>query len=155
MDFIDELKAKFPEMYENAYDVWVDEGWQPIIFKLSEAIQHHIKSHNQHNEYIRTRGGNGLAIDVVNIPQVTVQQIKEKFGGLRFYYDGGDDHIQGLVDMAEVWASSTCEMCGKPGQSRHGGWIKTLCDEHDAERKAKYGQMEVSPMVPTPDPNAD
>ena len=43
---------------------------------------------------------------------IRVAQIKEKFGGLRFYYDGGDDQISGMVTMAESWADSSCEKCG-------------------------------------------
>ena len=60
-------------------------------------------------------------------------QIKEKFGGLRFYYDGGDAVVDGMVRMAESWAARSCEKCGKPGERRGGGWIRTLCDEHEAE----------------------
>jgi len=68
---------------------------------------------------------------------IEVNQIKEKFGGLRFYYSGGDDHISGLVNMAESWAGHTCEECGNKGKSREGGWIRTLCDHHEAERQKK------------------
>lgn len=70
------------------------------------------------------------------IPQVVVQQIKEKFGGLRFYYEGGDDYVSGVVDMAESWAGKTCETCGSLGTRRSGGWIRTLCDIHEAEVQA-------------------
>ena len=72
------------------------------------------------------------------IPQVRIRQIKEKFGGLRFYYDGGDEFIHGLVRMAESWASTVCEQCGEPGMLRHGGWVQTLCDKHEAERQEEY-----------------
>ena len=68
------------------------------------------------------------------IAQVTVDQVKEKFGALRFYYTGGDDEISGMVRMAESMSVLTCETCGKPGEQRFGGWIRTLCDEHAAER---------------------
>lgn len=64
---------------------------------------------------------------------VQIQQIKEKFGGLRFYYSGGDDEISGMVRMAELWAGRSCEKCGNVGKRRDGGWIRTLCDEHEAE----------------------
>jgi hypothetical protein len=64
------------------------------------------------------------------IPQVTLDQVKEKFGTLRFYYSGGDDYISGLVSMAESMSGVTCETCGKPGTSTGGGWIKTVCVEH-------------------------
>lgn len=67
-------------------------------------------------------------VDHVN--WIVVAQIKEKFGGLRFYYDGGDEHISGMVRMAEIWAGRSCETCGNKGKIRHGGWVRTLCDEH-------------------------
>ena len=66
-----------------------------------------------------------------------VAQIKEKFGGLRFYYDGGDDYIEGLVAMAEDWANRTCEKCGDPGTKTVDGWVQTLCKKHMEERNAK------------------
>lgn len=71
------------------------------------------------------------------VDQVVVDQVKEKFGALRFYYTGGDDTIRGMVRMAESMSAVTCEECGKPGEQRHGGWIRTLCDEHAAKRNAK------------------
>jgi hypothetical protein len=89
---------------------------------LCGQIQHHINWKNKQSEVV---------------PQVTVAQIKEKFGGLRFYYTGGDEQIRGMVSMAESWAAHSCETCGSPGKSREGGWIKTLCDEHEAERQLK------------------
>jgi hypothetical protein len=64
------------------------------------------------------------------VPQVTLDQVKEKFGTLRFYYTGGDDYISGLVSMAESMSGVTCEECGKPGTQTSGGWIKTVCVEH-------------------------
>ena len=67
---------------------------------------------------------------------LTQTQIKEKFGGLRFYYDGGDEYISGLVSMAESWAACSCETCGTPGERREGGWIRTLCDTHETERQS-------------------
>jgi hypothetical protein len=79
---------------------------------------------------------NGVDI-IPKVNWIDVQQIKEKFGGLRFYYDGGDDHISGMVDMAESWANHTCETCGNKGERRSGGWIRTLCDVHEAEHQER------------------
>ena len=64
------------------------------------------------------------------IPQVTLDQVKEKFGTLRFYYSGGDEYISGMVTMAEAMSGVTCEECGDPGERRGGGWIYTACDLH-------------------------
>jgi len=66
--------------------------------------------------------------------QVVVDQVKEKFGTLRFYYHGGDEMIDGMVRMAESMSGLTCEECGKPGRTNNNGWLRTLCEEHAKER---------------------
>ena len=76
-----------------------------------------------------------------HVDWIRIGQIKEKFGGLRFYYDGGDDQICGMVDMAETWAGYTCEKCGNKGQRRDGGWVRTLCDTHEAEYQERMAKM--------------
>lgn len=58
-------------------------------------------------------------------------QIKEKFGGLRFYTNGLTDEGHAIVSKYEDLSYETCEVCGKPGTLRKGGWWRTLCDEHD------------------------
>ena len=69
------------------------------------------------------------------ITQVTVDQVKEKFGTLRFYYTGGNTYIDGLVSMAESMSGVTCEECGNPGEQRGGGWIHTYCNPCEEKRK--------------------
>jgi hypothetical protein len=96
------------------------DGWFQIINQLCNNIQHRLDWVNR---------------DSVVVAQVVVQQVKEKFGTLRFYYRGGDDYIRGLVDMAESMSGITCEECGQPGETRHGGWIRVLCDEHEEQYK--------------------
>ena len=75
------------------------------------------------------------------IHQVTLDQVKEKFGTLRFYYSGGDEYISGLCSMAESMSAVTCEECGNPGKTVGGGWITTLCKEH-AEARDIYTEEE-------------
>jgi len=67
-------------------------------------------------------------------PQVIAMQVKEKFGTLRFYYNGGDAVVRGMTSMAESMSAVTCEICGSPGKSRGGSWITTLCDKHAEEK---------------------
>jgi hypothetical protein len=131
--FADHMTEKYPKIFSKPYGGFcIGPGWWPIVEKLCDQIQHHIDWNNK----------NAVAgyKDFQPIEQVVVDQIKEKFGGLRFYYQGGDNYIRGLVSMAESWAWHSCEECGVPGKSRGGGWIKTLCDEHDKERQLKYEQ---------------
>lgn len=68
-------------------------------------------------------------------PQVVADQVKEKFGTLRFYYHGGDSKVDGMVRMAESMSAVSCETCGSPGKLRSGGWLQTLCDEHAGDRE--------------------
>jgi len=64
-----------------------------------------------------------------------VNQIKEKFGTLRFNVsiDGPEKEctkIEELIQEAEQKSASICEECGKPGIIRDDlGWILTLCDD--------------------------
>jgi len=59
---------------------------------------------------------------------VSITQIKEKFGGLCFYYFGGDDTISGMVHLAESLSYRTCEQCGTTNNvGRTKGWIYTCC----------------------------
>ncbi len=127
--FAKKMEERFPKMFEGKYGGFaVGAGWYPILEILCSNIQHHLDW--------KEKQGNP-------IQQVTVSQIKEKFGGLRFYYDGGDDEISGMVRMAEAWADASCEECGAPGKSRNGGWIRTLCDKHEEEHQERKRAQEM------------
>ena len=120
--FAKQMEERFPKMFAEPYGGFAcGEGWWPILTNLCANIQHHLDWKNKKSEVV---------------PQVTVAQIKEKFGGLRFYYSGGDDTIDGMVRMAEAWAGNTCEDCGAPATKQTTGWIKNVCDKHFEEREA-------------------
>lgn len=67
------------------------------------------------------------------LPDFRVVQVKEKFAGLRFYVDNANETIDGMIIMAESWASKSCEVCGNRGTRRNTGWLRVLCDEHAKE----------------------
>lgn len=132
------------------------DGWYNIIDTLCAFIQNRIDYRNEDieritklndliNEYLA--GNQQPLIDYAKkltdmyvdagikevppvIPQVVATQVKEKFGGLRFYINGGDDEIDAAITFAEMLSERTCEVCGAPGKQRGGGWISTRCDEH-------------------------
>lgn len=64
-------------------------------------------------------------------------QVKEKFGGLRMYYqnvdveDESQAHVlHSAVKMAETMSFRTCEVCGNRGELRDDdGWYKTRCND--------------------------
>lgn len=125
--FARRMEEKYPKMLSGRYGGFaVGKGWYPVLEQLCANIQSHIDW--------KVKQGQDIA-------QVEVEQIKEKFGGLRFYYSGGDDYISGLVTMAESFAGSLCEECGGIGKRRSGGWIRTFCDVHEAERNARIEEQ--------------
>lgn len=132
--FAKQMVDSYPKMFSSHFGGFaVGEGWWPILKSLCANIQNHIDwKQEQKEKYGRGEG----------CEQLVVRQIKEKFGGLRFYYEGGDEYIAGMVRMAENWAYSSCEECGAPGKIRHGGWVRTLCDVHEAERQKKEQEMD-------------
>jgi hypothetical protein len=131
-NFAKNMEERFPLMFANKYGGFaVGAGWYSIIESLCSNIQQHIDWKEKQNN---------------PIPQVVVEQIKEKFGGLRFYYQGGDEQIHGMVRMAEAWAGRSCEECGAPGERRGGGWIRTLCNMHEDQRQEnlRIREMKIS-----------
>jgi hypothetical protein len=127
--FAKRMEEKYPKMFAQPYGGFaVGKGWWPIVESLCGQIQSYLNWINTNHEKHPV------------VEQVVVAQIKEKFGGLRFYYDGGDDKIRGMVNMAEAWAEHSCEECGAPGTSGGKGWIKTLCPTHRAEADARYAE---------------
>ena len=59
-----------------------------------------------------------------------VNQVKEKFGGLRFYIENSPEGGHELIRKYESMAYSICEKCGASGVLRKGPWLRTLCEEH-------------------------
>jgi hypothetical protein len=96
------------------------DGWYDLIDKMCEDITNLAKD---------------TGIEIV------AEQVKEKFGGLRFYYYTSytgerDDKIKEIeqkisdrINQAEAESYKTCEVCGKPGKPNSKGWITTLCKE--------------------------
>lgn len=72
-------------------------------------------------------------------PNYAVVQIKEKFGGLRFYFNPSDmtKYVQlcRIIAGIEEKAFSICEQCGADGYKRrtNAGKIYTSCDDHALE----------------------
>ena len=125
--FSKRMEEKFPKMFANKYGGFAcGKGWWPLLEKLCETIQHHVDHKQKQGD---------------DCPQVVIEQIKEKFGTLRFYYQGGDDYIYGAVSLAENLTGQLCEDCGGLGKRRSGGWVRTLCDVHEKERNARIEEQ--------------
>jgi len=116
------------------------DGWYNILNQLMGNIQHHIdwkeKQRNWNTEWNKEHPDE-LRVIPESIPQVTLDQVKEKFGTLRFYYSGGDDIIDGMVRMAESMSGVTCEGCGNVGERKGGGWVHTYCEPCETKRETE------------------
>lgn len=64
-------------------------------------------------------------------------QVKEKFGGLRFYVDRASEKHYNYITFAESMSHRICEECGSAGMTYHMGWYRTLCEKHADEA---YGE---------------
>lgn len=106
------FNLKETAMYPIAmFGIECGDGW----FKLLDMLMRSIQSHIECNK---------------DCPPVRVHQIKEKFGGLRFYYDGGDDIVHGMTTFAENLSYCICETCGSSENVKQTkGWISTICDK--------------------------
>ena len=130
------LHKKYPEMLmvlpmyldkdnpNKKYPIGLDcgDGW----FDLIDALCDHITSMCKNNDW--------------EIP--TASQIKEKYGGLRFYTNGVDpkasETVFGSIGFAEALSYRICEECGKHAECRNDiGWIRTLCKTHYNEEYKK------------------
>lgn len=111
------LATDFPEIFKhlareyegNMYiGIACADGWYDLIYTLCFQIDHHIKWSKK--------------------DPVRATQVKEKFGGLRFYVDGTDEHVQGLIRMAESMSYKLCEFCGCPAaRDDEGYFVPTMC----------------------------
>ena len=99
------------------------DGWYNIIEAACRNIQNHIDWKRKQEPYASMTDE-----EFDEIHQPVAAQVKEKFGGLRFYVDNSDDYVRGVIAMAESMSYRTCEDCGAPGKQSGKGWIKTVCD---------------------------
>jgi hypothetical protein len=115
----------------------VDDGWYDLIDTLCHGIQRYV---DNHNDYIKTKWATAEEKKAGPI-SVKVDQIKEKYGGLRFYISGGDDALFSMIMMAEDMSYRICEVCGnRGGLSKRDGWYKTLCESC---RNTKYKEYKL------------
>lgn len=72
---------------------------------------------------------------------VTIHQVKEKFGGLRFYVGGAPEWLHDFIHKIESLSYQICEGCGGKGEPRSSGWIKTLCEGCHNERQEQRARV--------------
>jgi hypothetical protein len=121
---IEKLKNKIVPEYRKSIEV--DEGWYQLVIDCDKEL---------------------TGAD----PKYQIYQVKEKFGGLRYYTKPSnlDDkdilkRIADIIAKYEDIASRTCSATGGPGvlMKSIGGWRKTINPEYAAEN-LHYGKYSV------------
>ena len=116
----DKLVKQFPDLFCNLpFGCECGNGWFSIIWMLCFDIMKECKTRD-------IPVGISEDTEIVNL---YISQIKEKFGGLRFYTSVTYDFMDELLDKAEELSEKTCEECGREGSLRNGPWLKVRCDE--------------------------
>ena len=91
------------------FGVECDKGWDELIQPLFDWIEKYNKEHED--------------------DPIVIEQVKEKFGGLRFYVSYEPDELSRMIRKAEGDSYGICEVCGSKIDVGHtsSGWIKTIC----------------------------
>ena len=124
------LFKKYPEIFAQrtlpmtetcmCWGIETNNGWYKLIETLCASLQWD----TDHNDY----------------PQVVATQVKEKYGGLRFYYTWKETdkeypkekyaYQEGKISLAEHLSENICEECGSMDNvTQTTGWIVTLCNK--------------------------
>lgn len=131
-----QLYEKYPQLFVNkdktpiqspmSFGIETGDGWYEIISSLCWMIKQHEDSIIWQTEW-KQKTESEYQSDYF---PVKFDQIKEKYGGLRVYFSGGDQYIEGLVSMAEAMSYHICDVCGNKGEANKGGWISVRCEAH-------------------------
>lgn len=118
---------------------WVEPGWYAVLDALCTDLE--------------------ALLAATKAVALEVLQIKEKLGGLRFYFalqatssvpseqeearlEELHGEVSARVAQAEQAAGQTCAACGMPGKLRKGtGDLATLCDSHAAAPDAHGAEV--------------
>lgn len=111
-----EIYQTFSNVLENVYCGWSlaeDSGWNGLLWKLLTEL-----------DMLEAEKG-------ATEPRLAVAQVKEKFGGLRFYVDGPNKKQRVNIQAAEQASYWICQHCGTSHNvetKAHHGWLLTLCE---------------------------
>lgn len=124
-----ELISIYPELFSNDHPLIVPlmfgfecgDGW----FELLKDLISELKCLSQTGDLTQSFGFDDEPVSL------NVDQVKEKYGTLRFYTNWQTDEVDKAIKRAEEHSAVTCEECGKPGILRQrGAWCYTSCQEH-------------------------
>ena len=71
-----------------------------------------------------------------------ITQIKEKYGGLRWYDNGNTKEGYNIINKYESLSQRTCICCGKPAKYITLGWISPFCEDCIKDINDRYETVE-------------
>jgi len=127
------------------------DGWYNIIDVLCGLLTSKYRQAKERYDYRAEVGVGGILYGTRTVTQEDLDeakqkmeeeaakvpvasQVKEKFGGLRFYVQAATDEHYNYITFAESMSYRTCEVCGNPGKPYTDGWHSTLCETHAKEQ---------------------
>lgn len=119
-DLEEALVRDFPNLYRARndknepfyYGFECGDGWEPVLRNLSSKLEELI-----------------LKIPDDERSEYYAAQVKQKFGGLRFYMSVHNDEINELIRQAEAECDQICENCGNRLIHRTKRSIRNECDQ--------------------------
>jgi hypothetical protein len=124
---MDKLIKDYPSVFKNmdpGTSCYLPSGWYLLVDKLCLDLSILLDEESKNNK------------ENPEEPLFKVLQVKEKFGGLRFYYMMNTENdklyheIRKLIDTAEDNSYKICEITGKPGNLCISGMnYRTFCEE--------------------------
>lgn len=127
-------RRKSPKETMMCFGFECGDGWFDLIYNLSNKLEAEIKRTRPN---IIFRGAQWLFYYFRRLFHIghpfppfypRAVQVKEKFGGLRFYMTSETTEMSDFIRVAENISYKTCEICGKDGEPSEAGWITTLCE---------------------------
>lgn len=119
---IEEFKKRFPNMFRKLDYIEAPLGWKNLIEQMCKDIIKYETFFSHDSQY----------------QPVAFVQIKEKFGSLRVYYDGGfinDEPAKPLLDVIRAYEDMSGKICSRCGSNvgvshaANRGWIYTACKD--------------------------
>lgn len=142
-----QLCEQFPLLYKDRngsptktcmyWGIAIGDGWHKIILDLSTKlellIQQSIDTNPRKCEHcdvleIDHNKESDPTCSGFSLFHPKASQVKEKFGGLRFYMNCATKEMSDLIQKAEALSYKTCEVCGEPGNLDGKGWAKVKCE---------------------------
>lgn len=102
-----------PEGQKDWWKIWCKDGWFDLIDALCGQLQYWS--------------------DEQGAQQAVAQEVKEKFGELRFVVRPRKAEQSGAIKMAYAMSKQICEECGAPGRHVVAGAWMTRCEQHMPE----------------------